>query len=143
MGYRYLEGLTQADVAFRAEGTDLAEMFRAAWQATLELMLPSASALEARERRRIALANPEVEMLLFDFLGELVYHKDAEGLLLRLESLTVEGSPGAYRLEAQAAGEAADPARHELGTDVKAVTLHRFSVERSPGGWAATVILDV
>ena len=143
MGYRFLEGLTRADVAFRAEGADLPGLFRAAWQATLELMLPSTSALEARERRRIALANPELEMLLFDFLGELVYHKDAEGLLLRLESLAVESSPGGYRLEAEAAGEAADPARHELGVDVKAVTLHRFAVERTPEGWAATVILDV
>jgi SHS2 domain-containing protein len=143
VGYRYLEGLTRADAAFRAEGADLEELFRAAWQATLELMLPDPSRLQARERRRIALANTDVELLLFDLLGELVYHKDAEGLLLRLESLTVESSPAGCRLQAEAAGEPADPARHELGVDVKGVTLHRFAVERTPAGWAATVILDV
>jgi SHS2 domain-containing protein len=143
MGYRLLEGLTRADVAFRAEEADLEELFRTAWRATLELMLPDASTLRARERRGIALANPAADLLLFDFLGELIYYKDAEGLLLGLARLAVEGTPGGYRLRAEAAGEPADPARHELGVDVKAVTLHRLAVERTPEGWQATVVLDV
>jgi SHS2 domain-containing protein len=143
VGYRLIEGLTRADVAFRAEEESLEELFRTAWRATLELMLPDPSTLAARERRRIAVANPAVDLLLFDFLGELIYYKDAEGLLLGLESLVLRGGPGEYRLEATAAGEAADPARHELGLDVKAVTLHRLAVERVPRGWRATVVLDV
>jgi SHS2 domain-containing protein len=138
-----LEGLTRADAAFRAEEAELDALFRTAWLATLELMLPDASTLEARERRRIALANPALDLLLFDLLSELLYYKDAEGLLLAPERLTVAGGPGGYRLEAEAAGEAADPARHELGVDVKAVTLHRLAVERTPGGWQATVVLDI
>ncbi len=138
-----LAGLTRADVAFRAKEGNLEELFRTAWRATLELMLPDPSQLAPRERRRIALANPAVDLLLFDFLGELIYYKDAEGLLLGLEGLKVREEPGGYGLEAQAAGEAADPARHALGVDVKAVTLHHLAVERSPRGWQATVVLDV
>ena len=138
-----LEGLTLADAAFRAEEADLEELFRTAWRATLELMLPDPSTLRARERRRIALANPAVDLLLFDFLGELIYYKDAEGLLLGLEGLVIRGGPDGYGLEAQAAGETADPARHALGVDVKAVTLHRLAVELTPEGWQATVVLDV
>jgi len=138
-----LEGLTLADAAFRAEEADLNGLFRTAWRATLELMLPDPSSLRRTERRRIALANPAVDLLLFDFLCELIYHKDAEGLLLDLESLQVKSTPGGHRLEAEAAGEPADPSRHALGVDVKAVTLHRLAVERSPRGWQATVILDV
>jgi len=142
VGYRLIEGLTRADVAFRAEEESLEELFRTAWRATLELMLPAARP-ESRERRRIELANPAVDLLLFDFLGELIYYKDAEGLLLDLESLALGGGPGGYHLAAVAAGEAADPARHELGLDVKAVTLHHLAVERVPRGWRATVVLDV
>jgi SHS2 domain-containing protein len=138
-----LEGLTLADVAFRAEEADLEELFRTAWRATLELMLPDPSTLRPTERRRIALANPAVDLLLFDFLGELIYYKDSEGLLLGLERLALQGGPGGYRLEAEAAGEAADPARHSLGVDVKAVTLHHLAVEPSPRGWQATVVIDV
>ena len=138
-----LEGLTLADAAFLAEEADLEELFRTAWRATLELMLPDPATLRARERRRIELANPAADLLLFDFLGELIYYKDSEGLLLGLEALSVEGGAGGYLLQAEAAGEAADPARHSLGVDVKAVTLHRLAVERTPRGWQATVVLDV
>jgi SHS2 domain-containing protein len=143
MGYRLLEGLTRADVAFRAEEADLEELFRTAWRATLELMLPDPSTLRARARRRITLANPALDLLLFDFLGELIYYKDAEGLLLGLAGLALQDTSGGYRLEAEAAGEVADPGRHELGVDVKAVTLHHLAVERTSAGWRATVVLDV
>ncbi len=138
-----LEELTLADVAFRAEEDTLEELFRTAWRATLELMLPDPSTLRQAERRGIALANPAVDLLLFDFLGELIYYKDAEGLLLDLRRLSVQGEPDGYRLEAEAAGEAVDPARHALGVDVKAVTLHHLAVERTAKGWQATVVLDV
>ena len=40
-------------------------------------------------------------------------------------------------------GEPIDPQRHRLRVDVKAVTLHRFSIEKTAQGWEATVILDI
>jgi SHS2 domain-containing protein len=40
-------------------------------------------------------------------------------------------------------GEVLDPMRHDQVVDVKAVTLHRFQVARSPEGWKAFVILDI
>ena len=143
MPHRWLPGLTRADVAFRAEGASLEEVFRAAWEATLEVMLPDTSCLRALERRQIELANPAADLLLFDFLQQLLFFKDAEGLLLRLGALSIEPGPGGLGLRAEAAGEAADAARHELGTDVKAVTLHRFRLRRTNHKWQATVILDV
>jgi SHS2 domain-containing protein len=143
MPHRWLPGLTQADVAFRAEGVSLEEVFRAAWEATLEVMLPDITCLRALERRHIELANPAADLLLFDFLQQLLFFKDAEGLLLRLGALSIEPGPGGLSLRAEAAGETADPARQELGTDVKAVTLHCFQLRRAAGKWRATVILDV
>jgi SHS2 domain-containing protein len=143
MPHRRLSGLTRADIAFRAEGGSLEQTFRAAWEATLEVMLPNPNCLRALERRLFELANPEPDLLLFDFLQQLLFFKDAEGLLLRLESLSIEPAAEGFRLRAEAAGEAADPARHELGTDVKAVTLHRFRLRQTAGRWQATVILDV
>jgi len=136
-------GLTQADVAFRAEGESLEEVFRAAWEATLEVMLPDAGSLRDLRRKRIELANPATDLLLFDFLQELLFFKDSEGLLLNLVSLSIQDDPAGFRLQAEAAGEEADPNRHELGTDVKAVTLHHFALRRAGGCWQATVILDV
>ncbi|MBE3131527.1 MAG: archease, partial [Acidobacteria bacterium] len=36
-----------------------------------------------------------------------------------------------------------DPRRHELLTDVKAVTLQGYRVTPTSGGWEAEVVLDV
>jgi SHS2 domain-containing protein len=82
-------------------------------------------------------------MLLFELLQELVFRKDAEGVLLRVADLRIRETPGGWALEADALGETIDPRRHDLAVDVKAVTLHRFKLTQEEGGWRATVILDV
>jgi SHS2 domain-containing protein len=169
--FEYLDDLTSADVAFRAEGDSLEALFTAAWEATLRVMIwlpgenerPDVSGrtkeggapalrrsesepgtgLRHRVRRRFRLGAPNPELLLHDLLEELLYRKDAEGLLLELGSCRIEQDGGLWRLQAAAAGEAADPARHRLGIDVKAVTWHRFSLTQEQGRWQATVVLDV
>ncbi len=82
-------------------------------------------------------------MLLFDFLQELIYFKDAERLLLRVRETRIDEKEGAYSLKAAAAGEPLDVARHQQRADVKAVTLHDFRVEKTDSGWKATAILDI
>jgi SHS2 domain-containing protein len=47
------------------------------------------------------------------------------------------------RLTADARGETINPDKHDLIVDVKAVTLHRFKVERTARGWEALVVLDI
>ena len=143
MPYRYLDGLTQADVAFQVRGRDLEEVFRSAWAATLEVMVKNSAGLQARERRNVEVQSASADLLLFNLLQEMLFYKDAEGLLLQLDSLRIEELPGGYRLQAGLAGETVDPERHELGVDVKAVTLHRFSLEHTDEGWKATVVLDI
>jgi SHS2 domain-containing protein len=46
-------------------------------------------------------------------------------------------------LQATLQGEEIDASRHRLDTDVKAVTMLRFSLAQIPEGWRATVVLDV
>jgi SHS2 domain-containing protein len=95
------------------------------------------------ERRRLELAEPDLELLLLRFLNELVYLRDAEGLLLRPRELRVERGAGEARLAAELAGECLDPARHRLAAEVKAATAHGLSLAREGGGWRASVTLDV
>jgi len=141
--YRFREDVAIADVAFDAWGASLEELFVAAADATANTMAADLEAIGERERRHIRLEEQEADLLLFRFLGELVYLKDAEGLLLRVPSVRIERRDGAFVLEAEARGETIDPLRHRLQADVKAVTLHLLRVERTARGWEATVVLDV
>jgi len=143
MPYSYLEDLGTADIAFEATGRDLPELFTAAADATMNVMIDNLDAIESRETRQIELSNDNVEMLLFDFLQELIYFKDAKRLLLRAHETQIDQKGEAYFLKAKVAGERLDDTRHQQRADVKAVTLHGFSVQKDDGGWRARVLLDI
>jgi SHS2 domain-containing protein len=143
MPYKYLEDIGTADIAFEATGRDLSELFTSAANATMNVMIENLDTIEPRETRRIELENNAIDMLLFDFLQELIYFKDAERLLLRVREMRMEEKEGAYSLKATTVGESLDAARHQQRADVKAVTLHDFRVEKTEGGWKAAAILDI
>jgi SHS2 domain-containing protein len=143
MAYKYLEDVGTADIAFEATGRDLSGLFTSAADATMNVMIENLDTIEPREMRRIELKNDAIDMLLFDFLQELIYFKDAERLLLRVREMRIEEREGSYSLKATTAGEPLDAARHQQRADVKAVTLHDFRVEKTEGGWRAAAILDI
>ena len=143
MPYKFLEEIATADIAFEATGRDLPELFSDAADATMNVMIDNLDAIEPRETRQIELSNDKLDMLLFDFLQELIYFKDAKRLLLRVRDVQIDENNEKYFLKADASGEPLDAARHLQRADVKAVTLHDFSVEKEDGGWRARVLLDI
>ena len=143
MPYTYLEDVGTADIAFEATGRDLPELFAAAADATINVMIDNLDAIEPRETRQIELSNDKIDMLLFDFLQELIYFKDAKRLLLRARETHIDQKGETYFLKAKVAGEQLDDTRHQQRADVKAVTLHGFSVEKQDSGWKAKVLLDI
>jgi SHS2 domain-containing protein len=143
MPYRYLDDIATADVAFEAHGEPLEELMVASADATMNVMVEDLDSIADRVRRRIDVQADEPDMLLYALLEELVYRKDAERLLLRVPSARIDAHDDGLALHAEAYGETLNPGRHQLLVDVKAVTLHRFVVERTAAGWRATVILDI
>ena len=143
MPYTYLEDVGTADIAFEATGRDLPELFAAAADATINVMIDNIDAIEPRETRQIELSSDEIDMLFFDFLQEFIYFKDARRLLLRPRKTQIDHKDEEYFLKATVAGEQLDATRHHQRADVKAVTLHCFSVKKHGGGWKARVLLDI
>lgn len=142
-GYRFREDIAMADAAFDAWGATLEELFVAAADATTNTMAENLEAIASRQRRLIRLEEQSADLLLFRLLEELIFLKDAEGLLLRVPVARISQRGSSLVLEAEACGEPLDPRRHHLRVDVKAVTLHRLRVERSAVGWEASVVLDI
>ncbi len=143
MGYHYLEDVATADIAFEATGETVEQVFVAAAEATMNVMVEELRSIEGRVEKRIELENRDLDMLLFDLLQELVYYKDAQQLLLRVREIAIAERDGTYLLSARAAGEKLDPERHEQRADVKAVTLHQFTLQKTDALWKALVILDI
>jgi SHS2 domain-containing protein len=143
MPYEFVDELTVADIAFRAWGRDLEETFGAAADAVMNAMVEDLETIQPRDTRQLSVEQDALDMLLFNFLQELVYHKDAEQLLLRVRQLHIADDRQPYTLQATVVGEPIDPNRHQMRVDVKAVTLHRFALTRTEHGWEATVVLDI
>jgi SHS2 domain-containing protein len=143
MPYRYLEDIAIADVAFEAWGDTLERMFIAAADATMNVMVDDLHSIEPRKHRTLDLEADAIDLLLFQFLQELVYYKDAEQLLLRAATVHIQAHGDGFTIHGEVQGEEINPDRHELLVDVKAVTLHRFQVEQTEDGWKAMVILDI
>jgi SHS2 domain-containing protein len=142
MPYRFIEGYTMADVAFEATGKTLEEMLEGAAKALTNSMVSDLSVIESKTSVSIRLESRDEERLLHDFLQELIFYKDAENLIFNEYSIKVSKKAGGYLLEAQMRGEEIDMKKHDLVVDVKAVSWHRYNVEKKEE-WKAFVILDV
>jgi SHS2 domain-containing protein len=143
MPYAYTDDIAIADLAFRAWGRTVEEAFIAAAEATMHAMVEDLATIAPREQRSFELHDEQMDLLLWQFLQELLFYKDAQRLLLRVYKVQITERDYGFALQARAAGEPLDPARHALGADVKGVTLHRLQVVQRPNGWEATVVLDV
>jgi SHS2 domain-containing protein len=141
--YRYRDDIALADVAFEAWADTVEEVFIAAADATMNVMVDDLGSIARSLELTIELEHAELDLLLFSFLNELVFLKDARQLLLRAHQLSIKKVNANFILRGTVYGEKLDPQKHALSVDVKAVTLHRFSLRQTDAGWQAFVVLDI
>lgn len=134
-----------ADVGFIACGRTLSELFENAGLAMCSLAC-ALERIEERVQRQILARGADVESLLYAWLAEILAVADGEQLVFRRVSASHIQEPRdgvAGEAHGIAHGEAFDRERHAAGTYIKAVTLHQFSIERTPQGFRARVFLDL
>lgn len=140
--YRYLDDIALADVAFEVLGDSLHDVFAGATQAILETLANPAT-VGASWERAITLSDQDLSNLLFEWLSEIVYWKDAAGVVFREAPLTVSLTSGIWTLQARLVGAPVDQQRQELRNDVKGITKHLYELKQDGNQWRATVVLDV
>jgi protein archease len=139
--YEVLEATALADCAFAIEGNSLADLFETAACAIAALMVDPATITE-RVERRITIEAPSLDLLLFDWLGELIFLKDSEQLVVTRTKIDVDAA-SPCRLQAQCIGGVIDREKTALRADAKAVTFHQFLLEPRGAGWHARVVIDI
>lgn len=129
---------TTADVGIWATAARPDDLFDALGLALFSVMTDLRKVRPVDERAVDASAE-DPAALAVAFLNALVVLAD-DGFLVREVHARLLGSPPTSVLAA-VRGETFDPARHVVKTEVKAVTLHRLSVDLGTG--RARVILDI
>lgn len=128
-----------ADLGLRIRAADLPTLFVDAARGLFALIVVNVNTVRAAEPFTILLAAESTDLLLFDWLSELLVAYETRHLLFsRFEvDLNDDG------LRATAWGEPLDRARHVLDHEVKAITYHGLKVERAGNAWLAEVIVDI
>ena len=129
--------IATADMAFAAYGRTLDELFANAAKAVTSIMFEGE--IEQRVVRKMELEEKEDIVLLQKWLSEIVYLHDSERLLFSRFDVRTDGR----HLNATIYGEKYDPKRHKFIIDIKAVTYHKMSIDKTKEGYMCTVVVDV
>jgi len=129
--------IATADMAFAAYGRTLDELFANAARAITSIMFDGKIAQKIS--RKIALEEDEDIVLLQKWLSEIVYLHDSEKLLFSKFDVRTDGR----HLNATIYGEKYNPKRHKFIIDIKAVTYHKMSIDKTKIGYKCTVVVDV
>lgn len=128
-----------ADLGLRVRAPDLNALFADAARGLFAMIVPELASVCPNLSLEFTLESTALDLLLFDWLNELLYTYETQHLLLVEFDVRIDGD----RLTATAHGEALDRSRHELDHEVKAITYHKLRVERQSDGWLAEVIVDI
>ena len=135
MSKRFEEIEHTADLAIRAYGRDLRELFANAAHGMFALMAEPSLEEPAREQE-VSLEATDYEGLLVDWLNELIYLHEVEGETYSQFAIKTL-SP--TELKAQVTG---GPTKIKTRA-IKAATFHELEVVKTDKGYEATIVFDV
>ncbi len=118
-----------ADVGIIAYGADMKQAFANAAKGLFSLITDLDDVEEVLHRDAELTATDE-ESLLVEWLNELIYQFDTEGIVFKRFDITRLDNT---RLKARGYGEKVDRSKHELKMGVKAATYHMLKVDRNDG----------
>ena len=119
-------------------GEDLPGLFSSCVLALFSLLVDRRTVRES-EVRAVEGTGEVAEEQLFSLLREAFLLFAVDKFLARSARVTMKDK----RVTLTLAGEPLDPERHSVVREIKAVTAHLISVERSSGGYLARFVVDV
>jgi SHS2 domain-containing protein len=141
--FQFLADIAMADLAFEASGDSLQEVFQGATDAVIEA-LANPDTVGFTWQQAIEREDENPAALLFDWLSDLVYWKDAACVVFSQSAVGLtQGEDGVWKLKARLDGEPVNYLTQELRADVKGVTKHLYQLAEQDGRWTARVVLDV
>lgn len=124
-----------ADIGLRVRARDLPSLLTAAAAALFSIITPDTTADGAP--RHFVVMGDDPEMLLFDWLNELLFAFSTDHVVLTDIDLSVDTAG----ISAVAVARPVDAAG--VLREVKAITYHGLSVRRDDDAWLAEFIVDV
>ena len=134
-----------ADVGIRVWGRNWIELFEVAARGMVSQIVDINSVTE-KAMRELEIEGETGEELLLNWLREILYLIECGMLFCRFgvgeDNFSDRGADN-YRFYGSLGGEKLDPSRHDICTDIKAVTRHGLSLKRKGPWWETFILFDV
>lgn len=130
------------DIGVSLSGRTLDQLFGHAAEAFTDT-ITALDLVEPRRPEEVTVDAPELDLLLVDFLSELLYRFDTRAWLTRHAAVELREQDGGWTLQGTLTGERLDPARHAVKVLIKAVTYHALHVRQRDDTWTADVVFDI
>lgn len=132
-----------ADMGLRVWAPTLGSLFSTAGEA-LTSVLFDLDTIEKTSQQVVEVKAADLELLLYNWLSEILFLFDAEGWIFSaLEIVEIDSDAEGSFLKARARGQEFDPEVHQVKTYVKAVTLHQLQISSLAQGYDAVIYLDI
>jgi SHS2 domain-containing protein len=126
-----------ADIKIQARAPTLESLFSETFNALMQVMYGTRRS--GGTIRVIRVESPDNESLLLDFLSEVLFVSEVEGLVFCNARISIDGS----QLTAELEGEPFDPVRHSGGSEVKGISYSGLSITHDANGYMLDIIFDV
>lgn len=128
-----------ADIGICVTETSVKDLFATAAHAMFE-QITDTSRLKGENTKAIHVKGIDRSDLLINWLRELLWNWTIDNCLIKQIVITEIKND---HIRAEFSYDEFDPQIHEILKDIKAVTYHGASVDRTDTGWQATIIFDV
>ncbi len=140
-GFKFLEHTSDAYI--EAKGLTLNEAFIYAAKGMFEVITDT-SKIEARVSKEIKDSAIDLENALYRWLEDLLILHDSEGLVFRIFRVEIDRSKSEeIKIYGIAEGERFNPVKHEVRTEVKAVTYSLMEIKKKGFCWVVRFVLDL
>jgi len=141
-GYRW--GDHTADVLIHSWGKNIESAFEQTAYGLMETITPDLSKISIDIEKEIRIEAEDKEALLFDFLSEFLFIFDVEELVFNeIKVRGIKLVEGGYELIASLKGEVFNKDKHEIGTEVKAITYSFLEINEGKDKVEVKMVFDI
>lgn len=142
MGFRFLEHT--ADVRVQSWGKSLEVAFEQMAYGLMVTITPDLDKISLKKEMKIKITAEDIEALLFDFLSEFLFIFDVEELVFNeIKVLSIKERGQDYKLEAILKGEKFNKDKHDIGTEVKAITYSFLEINEKEDKVEIIMVFDI
>lgn len=136
MKYRFIDSIT-SDVMFEAYGKDLKELFENAAEALFSVIC-KIDKIKPEKSEKLEMRSESLEDLMIHWLQGLIASAEIEEMFFSRFNITEIDDT---HVIAEVSGETITPEKGE--TVVKAVTYHKYKLEKTKKGYMVNISLDI